>query len=376
MVQADIIIATPTAFSPVDENIALTAAIRAHIEITTNGGDEWSYFGNGLTGAKAGHGFNSIGWDANDPDRFALFLTDHGTVLTEDYGSVFRNLKIPSTYTGTRTTPVGALDPTPASKLIIAAIGKSSYDGSVLARSDDGGITWTKITGTEGAYRFIAFHPQSTNIIYAGNMKSIDSGKSWNLLSKEIVAIYAGNGDIVYSAKVNNQNKVLIIEKSVDGGTNWTRPYDPITNITYLPEGFCVDTTDQDRIYIALKKGVLIWNGSNWELKTDADGLEKDWFGSLRVGHITVDPKHPNVVYAGKTLRTEGHTNGIFRSIDYGKTWKNITYNLGPEFTATAISVNPHNGYVFISSNLGTWRLPPLYNQPAPPSGFHINWSS
>jgi hypothetical protein len=52
-----------------------------------------------------------------------------------------------------------------------------------------------------------------------------------------------------------------------------------------------------------------------------------------------------------------GHSNGIFASQNKGDTWKNITYNLGPEFSTWAISVNPHNERVYIGSTHGIWYL-------------------
>jgi hypothetical protein len=56
-----------------------------------------------------------------------------------------------------------------------------------------------------------------------------------------------------------------------------------------------------------------------------------------------------------------GHANGIFRSVDKGGTWKNITGNLGPEININAVHVHPHDGYVYIATSHGTWRLPPPY---------------
>lgn len=100
-----------------------------------------------------------------------------------------------------------------------------------------------------------------------------------------------------------------------------------------------------------------------WVNKRDTDGLAKDRFATLSVRNVAIDPRHPNVVYAGRSIAFRGHANGIFRSQDYGASWENIATNLGPEFTTWAISVSPHDGYVSLGSSHGTWKLPPPYDE-------------
>ncbi|MBI5194749.1 MAG: hypothetical protein HZA10_00335 [Nitrospirae bacterium] len=360
-------IATHPGINPDNEKIAITSGAGNHLEKTTNGGDTWTYSGNGYTGGRAGVSSTSFSWDSNNPNRFALFLMDFGPVLTEDGGSTFKNLKIPR-YTGVRTTPVGALDPTPNSNVIVTAVG--GWTNQVIAVTQDGGQNWTLMDGTNGKqytednYNFIAFHPQNPNIVYAGKYKSTDKGNNWSELSKKVVAMFQGDAsdeNIIYAADMNGF--ILTLSKSTDGGTNWIS-YDSVDIGTSGPGEIFIDPKNPDRIYVTgLWEGVHIWNGSTWDLKTcgGEGNLETDAFGTCSTRYITVDPKHPNVVYAGKWINFYGHSNGIFRSINYGDTWENITYNLGPEFTPWSISVNPHNGYVYVGSSHGTWRLPPTY---------------
>ena len=110
--------------------------------------------------------------------------------------------------------------------------------------------------------------------------------------------------------------------------------------------------------YAALWDGVFVWNGSKWLQTMSGNGFEEDRFGSLCTISIAVDPRQPNVVYAGRWIGFSGHANGIFRSIDSGQYWENITHNLGLEFNVDDISVNPHDRYVYIGSSHGTWKLP------------------
>ena len=362
----------PIAPHPTDANIAIASLDESYLEKTTNAGDTWLYSGNGYTGGCAVNA-TSFSWDSMWPNnqgdyRFALFLYDHGPFLTEDGGSTFKILNIPR-YAGAMTTPVGALDPTPNSQVIVTAVG--SWTQQVIAVTQDEGLTWKLFDGSNNTintvdnYKFIAFHPQDPNIVYAGKYKSLDKGQTWTLLSKKIIAMFPGNGEIVYAKEPEGNN--TIIYKSEDGGINWTAPYGTVPARESSVGEIAIDPTNQDRIYLAtLWNGIYIWNGSQWIQKTDADGLERDRFGTLNTRYITVDPSEPNIIYAGKWTSFYGHSNGIFASQDSGDTWKNITYNLGPddpndtdepEFTPWAISVNPHNGRVYVGSQHGTWYL-------------------
>jgi photosystem II stability/assembly factor-like uncharacterized protein len=369
---------TPFAPHPTNANIAITSITWNHPGKTINGGDTWTYSGDGYTGAPAIIGTTSFSWDKNNSNRFALFLYDQGPFLTEDGGSTFRILDIPR-YNGAKTTPVGALDPTLDSQVIVTAVGGwgESYttgDEQVIAVTQNEGQTWTLMDGTNGTintnddkYKFIAFHPQNPNIVYAGKYKSFDKGQTWSALTKKVVAMFPGNGNIVYAAEMSGT--ILTISKSTDGGNYWTQPYDSVNVGTAGTGEIFIDPENQDRIYVAIGGyaqtndyyGVYIWDTNQsppqWTRKADADGLALDRFGRTNIRVITVDPTEPNVVYSGRLINIYGHSNGIFASQNKGDTWKNITYNLGPEFSTWAISVNPHNERVYIGSTHGIWYL-------------------
>jgi len=333
----------PIAPSPIDPDIAITSGAGNHIEITSDGGVTWTFSGDGYCGGRVGkHGFS---WDLNNQNRFAFFLIDFGVVLSEDKAETFRNLQAPD-YIGF-TAKTGALDPTSESDTIITALG--DWNSQIITVSNDNGLNWTQKTDTESDYDFIGFHPQNTNWVYAGNYRSDDKGNTWQLISKKISAIYAIDG---------NQ-----IAKSMDKGTNWTYPYATLSGNC---RSIAVDPVDQDRLYSIVENlGLYIWDKSNseWRHKNENDGIEKDDFGTLESRALAIDPTHPNVIYLGKWIAFKGHANGVFRSKDYGETWTNISYNLGNQFNVWSLSLNPHDGYIYLGSSHGTWRLSPPYKK-------------
>jgi len=344
---------------PFEADIALTSASGVdRILKTVDGGITWSYSGSGYSGGRKGVGITSHAFYP-DPKKMIFFLIDFGPALTVDSGESFRLLNNPRV-DGTETTPVGAVSPTPDENIIVTAIG--GWERQTLAVSRDDGENWKIISGTEDNYRFITFHPQKPNIIYAQGFISRNSGNSWEPLARKVSAIFRGNGDIVYSIDEIEGHKP-VVRRSNDQGQTWTISYPELRGYLNTIYEIDVDPLNPDRIYVATDYGFYIFDDKNetWLKKSEESGLSKDRFGSIFFKCVAVDPKHPEVVYTGRWAPGWGHSNGIFRSVDYGMTWENITSNLGPEFTVWSISVSPHDGTVYIGSSHGTWKLPPPY---------------
>jgi len=70
-----------------------------------------------------------------------------------------------------------------------------------------------------------------------------------------------------------------------------------------------------------------------------------------------VDPNHPEIIYAATFA---AGLPCVFRSIDSGAHWQDITYNL-PRTGRFTIAVNPHTGEVLTGSAAGTWIFPAPY---------------
>ena len=229
--------------------------------------------------------------------------------------------------------------------------------GGGVWKTTDGGINWEPIsdgsvfgTGSVGA---IAVSESDPNVIYVGMgespirgnvshgdgvYKSTDSGKTWKRVgledSRQIprIRIHPKNPDLVYVAALghifgpNDQRGVF---RSKDGGKTWER----------------------------------VFNRGN-----KAGAID-----------LVLDPSNPNTMYAGFwevyrkpwTLESGGPGSGIFKSVDGGDTWTELTRNPGlPRGMVgkVGITVSPANpermwaiveaedGGVFRSDNAGrTW---------------------
>ena len=74
---------------------------------------------------------------------------------------------------------------------------------------------------------------------------------------------------------------------------------------------------------------------------------------------IAIDPRHPEIIYAGTHLCG---SETVWRSVDGGATWKNITSNL-PRLAPSGFSISPLTGELFKSGCDGTYVLPPPYDE-------------
>jgi photosystem II stability/assembly factor-like uncharacterized protein len=132
-----------------------------------------------------------------------------------------------------------------------------------------------------------------------------------------------------------------------------------------------VHPTDPETVYIGAASGG-IWKttngGANW---TDIGyGME-----SLTFGAIAIDPKNPQIIYAGsgESILLSDYKvypgKGLYKSVDGGRSWSLITNGIGNKTCFSDLVVSPHNsnlllaaltsGYEFMDNVLpweGIWK--------------------
>ncbi|RIV18632.1 glycosyl hydrolase [Fibrisoma montanum] len=231
--------------------------------------------------------------------------------------------------------------------------------GGGVWRTTDAGQTWGNITdayfgGTIGA---VAVAESDPNVIYVGEgeqtlrnnvasgsglWKSTDAGTTWKSIgltdSKHIarIRVHPKNADVVYVAALGNlwkPNAMRGILRSTDGGQTWKKilyineragaadlildPNNP--RILYAStwnmtrNGYRMDSGGPDS-----KLWKSIDGGETWDELTNKPGMPKGVNGIIGV---TVSPKNSNRVW---TIIENSEAPGIYRSDDAGKTWARI----------------------------------------------------
>ena len=229
--------------------------------------------------------------------------------------------------------------------------------GGGVWKTTDGGINWESVsdgsvfgTGSVGA---IAVADSDPNVIYVGMGESPIRGN-------------VSHGDGVY--------------KSTDAGKTWKRV--GLEDTRQIPR-IRINPKNPDIVYVAALGHVWGPNDQRGVFRSKDGGKtwEKVFSRGNKAGAIDLilDPSNPNVIYAGFwevyrkpwTLESGGPGGGIFKSVDGGDTWTELTRNPGmPRGTVgkVGITVSPANpdrvwaiveaedGGVFRSDNAGrTW---------------------
>ena len=208
------------------------------------------------------------------------------------------------------------VDPRNHDHVVVGALGDVFADSPErgIYVTDDGGKTWkqTLYVGPESGASDVAMSAQNPSILYAGIWKF--QRRPWNFVS-------GGDEDGLY--------------KSTDGGETWTKlvghglPDGQMGRI-----GVAVAPSDGNRIYAVIEsKGGELWRsddgGGSWSMVSDDSLVNARPF---YFSHIAVDPKNPNRVYAISFQ--------FMLSTDAGKTFKDVSQALHPDFHAIWIAPN------------------------------------
>lgn len=234
--------------------------------------------------------------------------------------------------------------------------------GGGIWKTTDGGVDWQPIADGQlktGSVGSIAVAESDPNIIYAGMgepdvrgnashgdgvYKSMDAGKTWKHIGLEqtyhigAVRIHPKNPDIVYVAALGHlfgPNEERGVYRTTDGGTTWKQIY------TRGPKAGAVelamDPNNPRVLYAAFWEvrrspwsfdsggpgsGLFksMDGGDTWTDLTRAPGMPKGIVG--RIG-VTVSPVNSDRVWA----IVEAEDGGLFRSENGGKNWTKVNEN-------------------------------------------------
>jgi photosystem II stability/assembly factor-like uncharacterized protein len=152
-------------------------------------------------------------------------------------------------------------------------------------------------------------------------------------------------------------------------GEDENRPRDPMSSATFgglrfrsigpaFTSGrviaFAVDPNNAARYYVASASGGVwrtINNGTTWTPVFDREG-------SYSIGWIVLDPKNPLTVWVGtgenNSQRSVSYGNGVYRSDDGGKTWRNVGLRASEHIGRIAIDPKDSN-IVYVAAQGPLW---------------------
>ena len=117
---------------------------------------------------------------------------------------------------------------------------------------------------------------------------------------------------------------------------------------------FAVDPTDSKKYYVAVASGG-VWktvnNGTTWTPVFENES-------SYSIGAIAIDPRNPSTVWVGtgeyNAQRSVGYGDGVYRSDDGGRSWRNVGLKTSEHIGRIAIDPRDSN-VVFVAAQGPLW---------------------
>ena len=263
-------------------------------------------------------------------------------------------------------------------------------------KTEDGGVYWRNVSDgflNTAAVGAIAVARSDSNVIYAGMgettirldvsygdgvYKSTDAGRSWKHMglaaSKHIgrICIHPTNPDIAYVAALGDifgDHEERGVYRTMDGGLTWQCVLHRDSKTGAID--MSIDP-DNPRVLFASMWQTRrnFWNissggpgcglfrsmdgGDTWEEITSAPGLPTGMLGKIGV---TISPAQSGRVWA--LIEAPGEACGLYRSDNYGAAWKLVSNSrdlMHRPWYYTHVFADPcHAGTVYIT-NLNMWK--------------------
>ena len=350
---------------------------------STNAGKTYSWDYNG---GSAVYMDGRAAFNIYNPDIFYYGAQDFHGALTTDGGDTWKHIWKWTNYTGTGGTGqgygsvYGAYAADENTLVAIASIGTWGAERRIFM-SYDAGETWTDtgvVVSENTSYKWAEMcyqSPKNPDVIFAGNYRSADKGKTWtDMDAVDVVCCHNPYDKMeLYGYDVKGNIKV-----SYDDGATWQ-----LVAVAKMPAGITGGTIN-DMAYDGINKAIYYVSGNSSSRSfyklTLANGVTTDLTNNLVAGNfgvaiqlVAVDPVHPEVVYVGGLRSAYVQENSVQRSTDGGKTFEVIStggehsvVKSGPSggIQPYEMLVHPQTGELWVSNGCRGWsKIAPPYKK-------------
>lgn len=247
------------------------------------------------------------------------------------------------------------------------------YYGAGVYRSGDGGATWERVAPENflsSPTSFIRFDPRNQGTLFIGRSsalwKSSDGGATWRVVLRGAITDFAFNSadsTVAYAAVGNfsgsSENGVY---RSADGGETWARVSEGLPEQESIGRiALGTTPTDASILYALIVRSTdfelhglyrSLDGGATWGLLPN---LPPDIFSEDGQGQgafnlfVHVSPEDPAIVYVGAI--------GLWKSIDFGDTWINLSESARLHEDQHDIVFDPADPRTFyLIGDSGVWR--------------------
>ena len=316
-------------------------------------------------------------WYSSDGSTLYAFTSSGRTYRTAD----FETWKIIS---GVSAPPpansVVAVTPETGQLRVLAVSGAAVYAaGQNAYRSDDGGTSWTNLTAYRGksilssALSDLAVSPkQPDDLVVAANngvWHSVDGGRSWtglndglpNLPALHLLSVPSGTQGLRLALKAMPQTMPQTTSQPMPQTVEWAPGQKTAWHVSDSAE---IDRDNNAKLALFKLLGRTITTFArqgNVVYAGDADGrlfATSDLFATSTqqalsdlgaVEAIWIDPKDPRIALAALSAKS----GIVFRTMNGGQFWDDMTLNLPPNSSAHGITADPGSGTIYVATDAG-----------------------
>ena len=235
----------------------------------------------------------------------------------------------------------------------------ASYTTAAILRSQDGGLNWTAFNAglpSRGSFNDIGIgRYQGENKLFLatanGLYKSGDAGENWQIddaIPRDMyvtLAISQADNDYIYLGGYNGYS-------STDGGETWGELDIPNVGLGYINE-IAIHPYYPERIYMSILLGGIyksIDGGESWSNITDNLPYVNNY---ILFSGIAINPQNPENVYV------YSFDYGIFQSHDGGNTWESFNegFDIHCGMTITLIDPSDTNRIYTATLEQSVWSI-------------------
>ena len=304
----------------------LTMLMLASIYAVGAGTRQWAVLG------PDGGDVRSLAYDPHDPNRVFLGTSTGVIFVSEDAGhnwSRFAKLGSGDDYVLDHI----AIDPHNSKTIFVSAWSVQDQSAGDIFRTHNGGKDWEPLPAMHGkSVRAMALSASDPKVVVAGALdgvyRSRDAGNHWEHISEagikniESIAVDPKDPNVIYAGTWH------LAWKTGDGGSGWQ----------HINKGMIDDSDVFSIIVSSANSSEVFASACSGIYKSTSAGdqfqkIQGIPFTARRTRVLKQDPSNPAVVYAGTT-------EGLWKSVDEGKTWKRMS---NPEVVVNDVLIDPRN---------------------------------